>query len=179
MSRKKLYVSLVFLFCVCIVLSISDVSANTGAEVLIYTGKIAVTTPNEVLRTYTMPQELTTIPVNSTTECIDGIAILKIGEVQIILEATDKVKISSQQGTEKVNIVCLNGEIEAIWGEDMFKIANSQTLALSNHGTPIIETADSAETPVRIRVTRNKLAAEKLFDPSEEPAEWLHATPHF
>lgn len=142
MSRKFY---LIFIICLSIAVSYSAAFAHVGVEVLIYTGKISVSSKNEVSTTYATPQEVTELPVNTIMECIDGVAIFKIGEVQVVLEAGDKLLLSSTGETEQFSIICLSGEIEAIWGDEFVKLDQEQKLGLSSEGIPIIDQANGID----------------------------------
>jgi len=160
------------------IVSVSTVSADTVVEVLIYTGKIAVTTQNDIATTYAIPQEVKTIPTNTIVECIDGVAILKVGEVQVVMETKDKLQLASTGAEGKVNMVCLSGEIEALWGEDFYRIAGGQSLGLSSEGTPIGEIAGGKDSPIRAKIgSRAKLSTPNILP--DDPEEPLYTSPHF
>jgi hypothetical protein len=156
------------------VLSFSYVSAATSVEVLIYTGKISVTSQNDNSTTYAMPQKLTGLPTNTIIECIDGMAIFKVGEVQVVLGESDKLQLSSTDDSEKVNMICLSGEIEALCGEDFFKMDQGQKLGLTNEGMPIIEKAKGIDAPKL--GTRGKLSSPAIM--SSDPDEAQYTSPH-
>ncbi len=144
---KKFCIILIYIICLCIAGSFSSASAQISVEVLIYTGKISVTSQNDASTTYAMPQEVTKLPTNTIIECIDGVAIFKIGEVQVVLEAGDKLQVTSIGEKEKINMICISGEIEAMWGEDFFKLDQEEVLGLSNEGIPIIDQAEGIDAP--------------------------------
>lgn len=175
MSRK-FFISLICLMCLCMILSFNTASADLGVEVLIYTGKIAVTSQNDVSTTYIIPQEIKALSDNTIVECIDGIAILKVGEVQVVMEVKDKLRVSFNSETGKMEMVCLIGEIEALYGESLFKMAIGQTLALNSQGIPVVEAAEGGLTPTRIGI-RAKLSTEQpIMDDPEEP---IYTSPGF
>ncbi|MBN2374271.1 hypothetical protein JXL19_10845 [bacterium] len=170
---KRFYACIVVFVSLCVFISLSTASANTAAEMLIYTGKVAVTDPGNITTTYKMPQDLTEIPAGSTLECLDGIAILKFGEVQVIMEKGDKVLLTLQNDTNKADVICLAGEIEAIWGKDQFKIANGQTLALNSQGTPVVGTETIIDTPAKTDpAPRAKLSTTSPLMP--DPVDLVH-----
>jgi hypothetical protein len=170
---KKFYLIL-FIICLWIAISYSAVSAQISVEVLIYTGKISVTSQNEVSTTYAIPQEVTELPTNTILECIDGVAIFKIGEVQVVLEASDKLQLSSVGETEKFSMICISGEIEAMWGEDFFKLDQGQTLGLNSEGIPIIDQADGVNAP--LFDTRNEQSSPAIIPP--DPDEAIYTSTH-
>ncbi|MGA1843454.1 MAG: hypothetical protein ACMUIS_02700 [bacterium] len=175
---RNFSISLACVLCLCMVVSFSTVSADTGVEVLIYTGKIAVTTQNDIATTYAIPQEVKTIPTNTVVECIDGVAILKVGEVQVVMEAKDKLKLASTGNAGRVDMVCMSGEIEAVWGEDFYRIAHGQSLGLNSEGTPISEVAGGKDSPIRAKIgSRAKLSADPIMD--NDPEEPVYTSPHF
>ena len=141
---SKRFSLIFFIVCIWVFIPFFNVSAQISVDVLIYTGKISLTTKNdnEVSTTYTMPQEVTELPANTIIECIDGVAIFKIGKVQVVLEEGDKLQLLSTEYKETVNIICLSGEIEAMWGEEFFKLVKEQILGLSSEGIPVFDQAD-------------------------------------
>ena len=176
MSRK-FFISLICLICLCMILSFHTASADSGVEVLIYTGKIAVTSQNDVSTTYSIPQEIKALPDNTVVECIDGVAILKVGEVQVVMEARDKLQVSVNTETGKMDMVCLVGEIEALYGESFYKMAIGQTLALNNQGIPVVEAAEGGQTPTRIEIRAKLSAPQAIMD--NDPEEPIYTSPHF
>lgn len=145
---KRFYL-IFFIVCLWILIPFCDVSAQISVDVLIYTGKISLTTKNEneISTTYTMPQEVTELPANTIIECIDGVAIFRIGKVQLVLEAGDKFQLLSTEYKKTVNIICLSGEIKAMWGEEFFKLVKEQILGLSSEGIPVFDQSEGFVSP--------------------------------
>ena len=174
MSRK-FYIPLICLVSLCMVFAFSMASADTGVEILIYTGKIAVTSQNQATTTYTIPQEVTALSTDTIIEVIDGVAILKVGEVQVVMESTDKLQVIKKG--ETVDMVCLSGDVEALYGDDLFKMALGQTLALDSQGTPAVETAKTGDTKIRPEIGRAKLSSPAVM--TADPEEPKYTSPSF
>ncbi|MGA1839745.1 MAG: hypothetical protein ACMUIU_03885 [bacterium] len=172
MSKK--FFLIFFVICLWIVLPFFVVSAQIGVEVLIYTGKISVTSNNEISTIYTMPQEVKDLPANTIIECIDGVAIFKIGEVQVVLETGDKLQLLSMEDKEKVNMICISGEIEAMWGEEFFKLTQEQILGLSSEGKPLIDQAEGIVFPES--GARSKQTPSAITPP--DPDEAIYTSSH-
>lgn len=172
---KKFYIILIYIICLWIAIPFSAVSAQISVEVLIYTGKISVASQNEASTTYAIPQEITKLPTNTILECIDGVAIFKIGDVQVVLQASDKLQISSIGKTENFSMICISGEIEAMWGEDFFKLDQGETLELSSEGIPIIEQVGGVDSP--LFDNRNKQSSPAIIPP--DPDESIYTSTYF
>ncbi|MGA1863505.1 MAG: hypothetical protein ACMUHX_00425 [bacterium] len=155
------------MICLWVVISSFGVSAQIGVEVLIYTGKISVTSKNETSTIYTMPQEVTDLHANTIIECIDGVAIFRIGEVQVVLEAGDKLQLSSTEDKKKFNMICISGEIEAMWREEFFKLSRAQVLCLSSEGIPVIDQAEGIVSPESVAKSKQTPSAITPPDPDE------------
>jgi hypothetical protein len=160
---RKLYFPTICLACLFTVLSFSTVSASTDIEVLLYTGTFTATNQKNISKTYTIPEVVTQLPDNVVVKCIDGIVVLKIGEVQVIMEAEDKLQLASPGKIGKTDIICLSGEIETLWEKDAFKISPGQTMALNSQGAPTAEKTEGDKAPVRIKNARSKLSESPIL----------------
>jgi len=179
---RRFYMPLI-LICLYILIASSGISAASRVEVLFYTGKVVVTSKNNRTKTYTMPQPLTELPLDTTVECVDGVAILNVGEVQVSMGRKDKLKLFPK-GKGKMEIVCLSGDVKALFAEKFFKIDKGKKMEISNKGMPVAvndvneETEEQEEVPIR-EILVEQITQTPTITLDDEPEEDIYTSPHY
>lgn len=174
---KRFWVLIITISCICLLLSGTTVWADTNVKILIYTGKIEIINNAGMATTYSMPQEIAEISADSIAKCIDGVAIFEVEDVKIMLEATESVKFSENTETGKVEVTCLNGEVQAIKGDEKVVLSKDQKLAWNLSNINILKQGSTAEVQI-LSQPRAKISSPYFVPQEEEPTELPHASPY-
>lgn len=111
---------------------LAQAANQVQAKILANKGKVLVANGQNEKKVYDQADQDLLITPDTTLTSMEGTCVVKINDLQFILDAGDSLRLDS---SEQLQFTCLNGIIEAISGEKNIRLTQGEMLALAKDGT--------------------------------------------